>query len=622
MLANTRKLCILTSILILLVPSALPAPTVRLAPVPKMQFLDNSGNPLASGTVDTFIAGTTTPQASYTDATGAVLNANPIVLDSAGRADIWLDVTLSYKFVVKNSGGTTIYTVDNVTWTAATTWSGVYRAETFSATPTFNSAIADIFAMTLTANVTSSTVSNATTGQMIAFRLCQDATGGRTFTWPTTFLRPPTIASGASACTNPTFFYDGTNWRALAASGDNTQLRIANAIRFADQFANLQAAIDDLGGAQGLIVVPSTYAGAEATSIPSNIMLLDLREGLWLTVGDTAIPARPAALAGRGLIDIRTTHAVNSNTDPLLNIIRTQSGTGVTDNFSAARFLVDNQATATGAVVHATQSQVFQRADEEAASFFGGTEWRGTTALSDPKELFGGDFVFFVDSTTFSAASGNAVEGVVNVIGANTGKRTTAFRAATAQTGNPTAAYYVAAPAPAGGNFQYGLDLKDNVFGVAAIRLRDNAIAVKRNTADTADLTVLRFPSDTITAVRGGTDVHLESGATLIAGVNATGLFVNVGVAPDGSGLKHVRTGTTCATAASVGATCDTTVTWTTAFANTSYDVSCQGNGITSGVPVDGGVPTQLAGSVTFRTVAVTAAAAQYGFIECIAVHD
>src|SRR3990167_7695317 len=98
----------------------------------------------------------------------------------------------------------------------------IYQTVTYSATPTFDAASASIFAMTLTGNVTSSTVSNATTGRIIEFVLCQDATAGRTFTWPAAFLRPPTLVDTVSACMNASFFYDGTSWRPLGGVGDNS----------------------------------------------------------------------------------------------------------------------------------------------------------------------------------------------------------------------------------------------------------------------------------------------------------------------------------------------------------------------------------------------------------------
>jgi len=82
---------------------------------------------------------------------------------------------------------------------------------TFSATPTFDASLGNTQKITLTANVTSSTLSNASTGQTINFIICQDATGGRTFVWPTNVKGAPTVASTASVCTGYGTTYDGTN---------------------------------------------------------------------------------------------------------------------------------------------------------------------------------------------------------------------------------------------------------------------------------------------------------------------------------------------------------------------------------------------------------------------------
>lgn len=80
------------------------------------QFFDNNGDPLAGGLIYTYSAGTTTPAATYTSNTGGTANANPIVLDSAGRtpAQIWLTEGSSYKFVLQTSTGTLIKTDDNI----------------------------------------------------------------------------------------------------------------------------------------------------------------------------------------------------------------------------------------------------------------------------------------------------------------------------------------------------------------------------------------------------------------------------------------------------------------------------------------------------------------------------
>jgi len=90
-------------------------PTVVISTPPYLYFSDNDGNPLSGGKIETYLAGTTTPQTTYTDASGTVANANPVVCDSSGRCVIFLDNSVSYKYVVKDSLGSTIRTIDNIT---------------------------------------------------------------------------------------------------------------------------------------------------------------------------------------------------------------------------------------------------------------------------------------------------------------------------------------------------------------------------------------------------------------------------------------------------------------------------------------------------------------------------
>lgn len=115
------KLKLLTLSFAALTAYAQTAPTVVISPTPKLQFLDNSGRPLAGGCVATYQAGTTTPLQTFTDATGMIPNQNPVMLDSAGRAGIWISVP-SIKYVVKQKSGsgcsltqgTVITTTDNI----------------------------------------------------------------------------------------------------------------------------------------------------------------------------------------------------------------------------------------------------------------------------------------------------------------------------------------------------------------------------------------------------------------------------------------------------------------------------------------------------------------------------
>lgn len=77
------------------------------------QYLDNNGKPLAGGKVWTYQAGTQIPAASFTDSFGNVPNTNPVILDGAGRASIWL-VPGSYKVVLMDKNDNVIWTKDNI----------------------------------------------------------------------------------------------------------------------------------------------------------------------------------------------------------------------------------------------------------------------------------------------------------------------------------------------------------------------------------------------------------------------------------------------------------------------------------------------------------------------------
>lgn len=87
--------------------------TTSLATPPKLQFLAASGAPLVGGKLYTYVAGTTTPQVSYTDYGGGTANTNPVILDSRGEANVWLGSAL-YKMALYDSNNVLIWTVDNL----------------------------------------------------------------------------------------------------------------------------------------------------------------------------------------------------------------------------------------------------------------------------------------------------------------------------------------------------------------------------------------------------------------------------------------------------------------------------------------------------------------------------
>lgn len=85
-------------------------------PAAIQQYFDTSGNPLSGGSLTFYAAGTTTPQTVYSDSTLTTPLSNPLTLDSAGRTStpVFLSGSASYKILLKTSGGSTIWTADNM----------------------------------------------------------------------------------------------------------------------------------------------------------------------------------------------------------------------------------------------------------------------------------------------------------------------------------------------------------------------------------------------------------------------------------------------------------------------------------------------------------------------------
>jgi hypothetical protein len=89
--------------------------TLYLSPIGLLlQQLSNLGVPLQGGFVNVLVAGSvSTPQASYTDSTGGTLNAQPIVLNAAGRmasvsgapVSVWVPANTPHKMTLTDSAG-------------------------------------------------------------------------------------------------------------------------------------------------------------------------------------------------------------------------------------------------------------------------------------------------------------------------------------------------------------------------------------------------------------------------------------------------------------------------------------------------------------------------------------
>lgn len=87
---------------------------VSLAPDPVFKAFDNNGIPLLNGKLFTYVAGSSTPLASYVDSTGTTPNTNPVILNARGEANVWLQTGLTYKLTLQDSFGNQIWSIDQV----------------------------------------------------------------------------------------------------------------------------------------------------------------------------------------------------------------------------------------------------------------------------------------------------------------------------------------------------------------------------------------------------------------------------------------------------------------------------------------------------------------------------
>lgn len=102
----------LITVALLCAASLASAQTVNPVLVPHVAYLDGNGFPCAGCSLYSYAAGTTTPLPTYKNST-LTANTNPIILDAAGAAFIWVPAG-SYKFVLVDALGNTVWTVDNV----------------------------------------------------------------------------------------------------------------------------------------------------------------------------------------------------------------------------------------------------------------------------------------------------------------------------------------------------------------------------------------------------------------------------------------------------------------------------------------------------------------------------
>jgi hypothetical protein len=82
--------------------------------LPRWQFIDANGTPIAGAKLYFYTTGTSTPKATYSDAGLTVPNTNPVIADSAGRTGEIFFASGDYKVILRDAADSLIWTADPV----------------------------------------------------------------------------------------------------------------------------------------------------------------------------------------------------------------------------------------------------------------------------------------------------------------------------------------------------------------------------------------------------------------------------------------------------------------------------------------------------------------------------
>lgn len=258
-----------------------------LVPYFEGQWFDNNGDPLAGGKVYTYAAGTTTNLATYSDSALSVANANPVILDSAGRAVIYLSAA-SYKIVLKTSADVTILTQDNV---------------------------AAIPFLSLNLDIDGTAGEALSAGDAVYL---SDGSGGNT--------------AGRWYKTDADFTYASTSAQALGFAVAAIASAASGSIRVAGRMTGLS------GLTSGAVEYLSATAGALTTSAPTNARAIGVADSTTSIVLSPFVTAPVASATLAGIVSLSAqTLGAGDKTMPAALIVTKQTTTGVGGGTATAK---------------------------------------------------------------------------------------------------------------------------------------------------------------------------------------------------------------------------------------------------------------------------------------------
>lgn len=672
---------LLAAFLLLFLPSIHAQTPVNLSPNVHPQFLDSSGNLLAGGFIYTYAAGTTTRQDTYTDSTGTTTNEWPIPLDATGapsngstQTGIWLS-NAGYKFCAYNSALVQQWCVDNIqpvpflagnnAWsgnqtfagsstfnglaslTAGGSLTGIFSGNpvfsgnpSFSGNPTFTNGICPLGIVCVdgvtyaqTAAGTNSALTSAPVNGIVEVPDSANTLSDAVITIPKTktlrFRGKGTFTVRQILFTDSTTDTTGTG---SLECPEGATLQLANSVNLdvisEVDFATLTGTSNTFGvwrvTVKGCVIdgnkANQTSAGYGVRLFGRAFRIQDVTVqncfsgGTWTEGNQAAFTNSTSDLEAtmsnvhviynggnghthKGPNDINIEHLVSNNNGGWGTQYAKSAHVSYENDYLNA---LGGSEVQSGGQISCSKSQ-FSAAAGVGLQLDNGS---GATICSDSLYACVGCTAILVNTQNVNLAGAmqNSTTGLQmnnadangNIFNLSVSNITGTQIAFTTGGGDST---YILNGNGSGnmtsGTIPTGAMLNLDVIGVTPQRY-------------------VQFQSRSINAGAWNPQLPTSNGEVLAAGNT------------DSAGILYTQNGSTCATASSVGANCTTTVTWpNSGFADTNYRVSCMGVGITSGVPVNGGVTSQTATTVVFQTVSASSvAAAQYTAIQCIAIHN
>lgn len=299
-----------------------------------LQVADNTSGQLLKNqpfTVYSPPGQTATLATLYTDRTATVTASNPSTTSAIGNLSFF---AMPGRYDVLMNGTTITVTVypDPAELGVQKIAHGVNAFSQGAGAFNIDASLGDVQQITLTGNAGTPTITNPTLGQFLTVEWVQDATGGRTYSWPVNWKwngSAINASTAANARDSATARYDGTNWQVVGTAlngpvmsgglfldGSAPIYGLVNDGAVSDQTTKLQAFVNAIPiGGVGLL--PPWKIKFSTLTVPPLVILKGsgwswLRDGIG-TFGQ-ATTANLANYGGTVLVSTATTGSALSQT--------------------------------------------------------------------------------------------------------------------------------------------------------------------------------------------------------------------------------------------------------------------------------------------------------------------